>query len=147
MKIVTKPSFEMIGIEVRAHWKELFEKMPEAWGRLFAAAGRIPHRKTGDFLEVSRSVENDVYTQLIGAEVEDGSKIPEGMKAVEIPEQQYIFHEHDGPVRDIASSFGSMYEWAKSENLMATEFKLDIGYKPPLQPGKEEHHKLYIQIL
>lgn len=133
-----------MGIRVQAHWKELFEKMPEAWGSLFEQAGKIQNRKGKSFTEISISADDGLYTELIGAEVEPGTKAPEGMVYYEVPGQKYMYYRHEGTLQEIANSFGKMYDWAKEQNYTAGEFKIDRGY---LTGMPDTPHDLYVKIL
>ena len=143
MKIITLESFIVTGLEVKAHWKELFEKMPKAWGELFERADEIQNAKNAFFTEVSVSAGDGFYTEMIGAEVESAAEIPSGMSQVMVPEQTYIHHRHEGPVENIAGTFGDIYDWAKEQNLTAEEFKIDRGYLPGMP---ETPHDLYVKI-
>lgn len=141
MKIVEKEGLLVIGLPVRAAWRELRTQMPKAWRELFARASEIEHHKADFFMDVALGVENGKYLQLVGAEVAQVGRVPDGMIAVNIPTQQYIQYQHLGHLAGIADSFGEIYDWAKEQGYATAEFKLDIGYTAA---GNEALHDLYV---
>lgn len=143
MDIVELSKLQLVGLPVRAEWQKLWTEMPKAWKEVFAQASRIEHRRFDHFLDASLEIENDIYLQLIGSEVLEVDRVPEGMMAIEVPAQRYIHHRHLGPVEGIAESFGQMYDWAKANNHNAAEFKLDVGYTAN---GDEASHELYVAL-
>ena len=144
MKVVTLPKLNLIGIEVRAHWKELHEKMPAAWQKLFTRKKELTNRTTDTFTEISVSVQEEIYTQIVGAEVEKGHPVPIGMTSILIPKQSYLHLHHSGSLMEIADSFGKMYQWAEENDLSTDEFKIDRGYLPGMP---DSPHDLYIRII
>lgn len=144
METVKKESFQVIGIKVEATWNQLWEKMPEAWNTLFERYKEIPVRTDEVLMDISFGKKNDIYTQCIAAEVAGNNpKIPEGMELIRVPQKKYLHYRHTGPLKEIAASFGKMYDHAKEKNLPVGDFKLDIGYTPE---GKENHHDLFIEL-
>ena len=146
MEIIEKDTFLITGFEIQATFSQLWEKMPEAWNKLFEKSEDIPARKTNAFMDVSFGKNHyGIYTQFIGAEVrERKDKTPIGFRTLEIPGKTYLHFKHEGTLKQIADSFGKMYNWAEKENLKTGEFKLDIGYT---FSGDEKHHDLYIEIV
>ncbi|WP_069130374.1 GyrI-like domain-containing protein [Rhodohalobacter halophilus] len=144
MKVVTLPKITLIGIEVKAHWKELHQKMPEAWEKLFTRKGELSNRTTDTYTEISANVMDEIYTQIVGAEVEPGRPVPAGMTSLQIPKQSYLHFHHTGPLTEIAGSFGKMYRWAEENRIAADEFKIDRGYLPGLP---DSPHDLYIKVV
>ncbi|GGX40023.1 GyrI-like domain-containing protein [Saccharospirillum salsuginis] len=143
MEIVELERLQLVGLPVRAEWRELWTEMPKAWKKLFEQVAQINHRHSDRFVDTSLEVENGVYLQLVGSEVLEVDRVPEGMMAVDVPAQRYIYHRHDGPTAGIANSFGQIYDWAKANGYNAAEFKLDIGYSAN---GNETSHELYVAI-
>lgn len=141
MKIVEHPAMLCVGIAVRADWRSLWTEMPRAWRRLFARRGDIEHRQGDVFMDISLDKRGDEYLQLVCARVSRADYVPDGMRAVEVPAQSYVYHRHRGPAAGIAESFGRMYAWARESGYDAGEFKLDIGYTPQ---GDERPHDLYV---
>jgi predicted transcriptional regulator YdeE len=134
----------IVGFKVEATWEELHRKMPKAWQILRRRFNEIENRKNNVMLDVSLKVEDGTYTQFLGAQVDDPGTIPEGMEFLRIPQQQYVHYRHQGPVVEIASSFGKMYEWGKGQNIRLDEFKLDVGYTAE---GNEQIHDLYVRVV
>lgn len=143
MKIITHDKIDVVGIKVNADWQGLHTKMPEAWEKFSARLNEVQYRKGDIMLDVSLDVQDGIYTQLIGVETERMSSLPVGMVSVTIPQQQYLTYRHEGPVQDIAASFGKMYEWAKVKEINAGEFKIDRGYT---LSGNEKEHELFVKI-
>ena len=146
MEIIQKEAFWITGFEVQATFKQLWNRMPEEWDRLFAKADLIHSRKTDTFMDISFGKNQyGIYTQFIGAAV-SGSEgvVPEGMQRIEISAMECLHHQHSGPLEDIADTFGKMYDWAKENDINTGEFKIDEGYTPE---KNEPTHELYIEIL
>ncbi|PKD42595.1 GyrI-like domain-containing protein [Rhodohalobacter barkolensis] len=144
MKVVTLPEITLIGIEVKAHWKELHQKIPTAWEQLFTRKEELTNRTTDTYTEISVNVKDEIYTQLVGAEVKTGQPVPAGMTSLQIPKQSYLHFHHTGPLTEIAESFGNMYQWAEENGITTGEFKIDRGYLPGLP---DSPHDLYIKIV
>jgi predicted transcriptional regulator YdeE len=144
MKIVTLPEITLVGIEVQAHWKDLHQKIPVAWDKLFTRKGELSNRSTDSYTEVSVNIADEVYTQIVGAEVKAGQPIPVGMTSLKIPKQSYLHFHHSGALAQIADSFGKMYDYADENDLKTDEFKIDRGYLPGLP---DSPHDLYIKVL
>ncbi|WP_372906511.1 GyrI-like domain-containing protein [Rhodohalobacter sp.] len=143
MKVVTLPEITLIGIEVKAHWKELHQKIPAAWEQLFTRKEELTNGTTDTYTEISVNVKDEIYTQIEGAEVKTGQLVPAGMTSLQIPKQSYLHFHHTGPLTEIAESFGKMYQWAEENRMAADEFKVDRGYLPGLP---DSPHDLYIRI-
>jgi predicted transcriptional regulator YdeE len=144
MQIIEKEAFWVTGITVQAKWNELWEKMPKVWKEMFERYREIENRKEDVLLDISLEVKNDIYTQFIGTKVTGGNEdTPEGMKTVHIPAKNYIHQKHTGPLKEIATTFGEIYDWANKNNINTGNFKLDVGYVPS---GDENYHDLYVEI-
>jgi len=144
MKVVTLPKITLIGIEVKAHWKELHQKIPAAWNKLFTRKVELSNRTTDSYTEVSANVTGKIYTQIVGAEVKAGQPIPVGMTSLQIPKQSYLHFHHTRALSEIADSFGKMYQWAEENGITTDEFKIDRGYLPGLP---DSPHDLYIKVV
>jgi predicted transcriptional regulator YdeE len=144
MKVVTLPEITLIGIEVKAHWKELHQKMPEAWEQLFTRKEELTNRTTDTYTEISVNVKDEIYTQIVGAEVKAGQPVPSGMTSLQIPKQTYLHFHHNGALAQIADSYGKMYDYADKSDLITNEFKIDRGYLPGLP---DSPHDLYIKVV
>lgn len=144
MEVVLKEKFTVVGVLVQGTWEELPTKMRQEWSTFFDRALSIPNRVNEYALDISLSVDNGVYTQLICAEVSEAAQIPNGMVFREIPAQYCIYYRHQGALEQIADSFGKMYQWAKAQGLEALDFKIDHGYT---SDGSEDGHDLYLAII
>lgn len=144
MQTTQLAELKVVGIQVKATFEELHTEVPRAWQNLINKAAEIPHRVNPVFVDISLSKEGDNYTELIGAEV---SQFPEErdphLKYITIPAQTYLHHRHEGPVKEIARSYGKIYEHARNHDLNAGEFKIDRGYTAD---GRERAHDLYVRI-
>lgn len=144
MDIVDRGSMIVIGIPIRANWKDLWVDVPEAWREFVRRHAEVRHPVGETFYDTSLEKNGDEYVQLVGSHVSKVDRIPAGMHAVEISAQQYIHHTHEGPTKAIAETFGTMYEWARQNGEPAGEFKLDSGYTVA---GDELQHDLFIGLL
>lgn len=143
MQILTLGPLKLIGLTVTAGWDALWTEMPQAWRSLFARGHEIPNRVALPYMDVSLEQRDGVYTQLLAAEVSALAPVPDGMVALEIPEQTYLAYRHAGALPEIASAFGAMYDWAEQNGVALDAFKLDIGYLPD---GTEPCHDLFIRV-
>ena len=143
MQIVEKPAMFVIGIPVKAQWDDLWIDMPAAWRSLWERRDLIRHRVGDRAMDVSLEKRDGVYHQLAGVEVSRIDSVPQGMLGVEIPAQRYIHLRHEGPLPDIALSFGMIYKWAKENGHATDAFKLDIGYRPG---GDDPEHDLFVRL-
>jgi predicted transcriptional regulator YdeE len=135
IETVDLPELVAIGFEVEARWDELPTAVPAAWKRLF-------ERDTGAsaFLEVSISQDDGVYRELVGFLAATRTEVPEGMTRLVIPPRRYLRAIHDGPLSGIPEGFARLYAYAAAQDLPASQFKLDFGYRPGLPPGRHELH-------
>ncbi len=143
MEVVHRDRMLIVGLEVKAEWQALWTEMPEAWEELRARADEIENQAGDVYVDVTVEVEDDIYTQLVGAEVDEAGAVPDGMTLHEVPAATYIHHRHIGPPAGIPDTFGLMYDWADEQDLPAGDFKLDMGYTPA---GDEKEHHLYIRV-
>lgn len=143
MEIVERDALIVVGLPVRATWQELWVEMPRFWQTFKSRYEEIAHRVGDTFVDVSLEKKADEYVQLICSEVSLTNRIPSDMIAVEIPSQRYIYHRHVGPTKGIATTFGMMYDWARSQGHDAGEFKLDRGYT---SRGDENEHDLFVGL-
>lgn len=143
MQIVQKVAFKVVGIPVIATWDELWTEVPAVWEEVLSRQAEIRNRTNALFLDISLNKEDDLYTQLVCAEVSEFEQIPFGMITWEIPDQRYLYHRHEGTLKDIAGSFGQMYQWAAENNYTVDDFKLDCGYTIA---SHETEHDLYVRV-
>ena len=144
MEIVEREALTVIGLPVRAAWKDLWNEMPDAWQHFIGRRAEIDDAVSETFIDVSLEKNEGEYLQRVGAQVAQVRHIPEGMSAVEIPAQPYTHHKHEGPADGIAETFGAMYDWAQQHQQPAGDFKLDAGYTAS---GGEREHDLFIGLL
>ena len=143
MKIVRKEAFEIAGIQVEAEFDDLHSEIPKAWKRLGKQLEEIPHRVGDVMTEISMGAKDGMYTELVGVEVDGNGTLPEEMVTARIPVQTYIHHRHQGPLEEIARTFGKILEWAEEKGYDTADFKIDHGY---LREGSESEHDLYVKI-
>lgn len=125
---------------VEAPWQGLPRAIPAAWNQLFARQGELNPScgPLGEPLEVSISRDDGHYRELVGVIVQPDAKAPAGMIKLTIPANRYLRLVHEGPLAGITAGFQALYDRAAAEGLEATDFKLDIGYRPGLPPGRHE---------
>lgn len=143
MEILHLDELLITGIKVEAHWKELFQKIPEAWNSLFQVSDQILNRNSDFYTEISVSENKGIYTQLVGAEISSELNVPKEFVTLYIPRQKYVYYHHKGDLQEITNSFGRMYDWANKHNLKPDQFKIDRGYLPGL-PNSPHH--LFIKL-
>lgn len=144
MKVVKLPKITLIGVEVKAHWKELHQKVPAAWEKLFTRKAELSNRTTDSYTEVYLGAEDDIYTQIVGAEVEPMQSVPVGLSSIQIPSQSYLHFHHTGPLTQIADSFRKMYDYTGKNGIETDKLKVDRGYLPGLP---DSPHDLYMKVL
>ena len=144
MEVVYREEMIVAGLLVHAPLQRLGEEVPKAWRRLFDRAAELEEQRIEPFMDVCMGVVDSMYLQLVGGRLHEAAHIPKGLTAVQILAQGLLHHRHDGPVADIANTFGDMYSWGERNGMMLGEFKLDVGYLPD---GKETEHDLYIGLL
>ena len=144
MEIIRVVPRQVIGIKVSAPAEQLCAALHQAWLILRERAQEIQHRVNDHFIDLSLGYRNGIHTRIIGAEVSAICQVPEGMTALEVPHQTCLHCRHDGPVDEIASSFGAIYQWARTNGVVGEEFKIDEGYT---LDAREAHHELYVRVI
>jgi len=137
---INRSAFTAIGLLVEAHWNELPRAIPAAWNELFARQSELTPScgPLGQYLEVSVQRQDGFYRELVGVIVQPDVRPPAGMVKLLIPANRYLRLVHDGPLAGITDGFQSLYDQAEAEGIEASDFKLDIGYRPGLPPGRHE---------
>ncbi|TDD69826.1 AraC family transcriptional regulator [Jiangella aurantiaca] len=143
MEIVQRPELTVVGIEVVARFEGLSTAVPDAWRRLFDRRDELPPPPGGTFTEVSNELGGGAYRETVGLVAVDADDVPAGMSAVVVPAGRFVHHRHEGPVEQIADSFGAIYDWAAQHGLRLGPLKVDQGYTPDAFDGA---HDLYIDV-
>lgn len=143
MDIVTREEEIFVGIPCESDWQGLWEAMPNTWRSFFDRYEDIQYRKAHWMCDLSLAVNQDKYLQLVSCPVEQLAALPEGMCAVKLAAQSYLYHPHTGELSHIAQCFAAMYQFAEQHHIPTTALKLDMGYTPQ---GKEACHHLYIAL-
>lgn len=140
IQCVSKPALTVVGILVEAQRDELAQAIRTAWHELFAREVELTPScgPLGERLEAGISCEGDLCTELIGVVVEAGAPVPRGMVRLDVPANRYLRLIHDGPLPGIADGFRALYDRAAAEGIETTGFRLDLGYRPGLPPGRHE---------
>lgn len=131
-------AFEVAGLRVNAVWNELHTKVPQAWRELMGAVA-----SDDGYLEVSVEVVDGVYTELVGLKRAELAQLPAGFEILRVPANRWLHIEHLGSLREIADSFGALYEHARLHGIAVGDLKLDMGYT---RSGTEQRHDLYLAI-
>ena len=143
MEQVTLEALRVVGQQVRAPFAELGTAVPGAWSGLFLRAFELGERVQPEFVELSLGEVNGVYTEIVGALMPPGFPPPSGMVAADLPAARYLRERHDGPLAEIADTYGRMLAWAAEEGLTVDSVKLDQGYTAD---GDEVSHLLHIRL-
>jgi predicted transcriptional regulator YdeE len=120
MKIQIKNELHLVGYHVIAPIEELSTKVPEANERVRARLDEVDGRTGEHLLSVTLGVEDGIYTQFVGVEVEPDTAPPQEMEKLDIPAARWVHFAHHGPAEGIGSSIGTMRQWA-AENEQPTE--------------------------
>ena len=116
MKLEFRDAMHVAGYYVVAPLEELSAKVPAARERVLERVPEVDGRTGEHLLSVSLGVEDGVYTQFVGVEVEAGASRPEGMERLDLPSARWVRFDHHGVVQDIGSSFYTMRQWAEQNN-------------------------------
>lgn len=144
MEIRDLDEIKVVGIPVKGGFEDLYTEVPRAWQNLLQKASDIPHRVNNTYMDITLMKEEDQYTQLVGAEVKGfPEEQKDDLEYVTIPAQTYLHHKHEAPLKQIANTYGKIYEYARNNGLNADEFKIDRGYTTD---DKEHPHDLYVRI-
>lgn len=145
MDIVTRGEFLAVGMLVDADWSQLIQQMPAAWERLYARFAEVEGlaEGIGPFVDISIARDGDQYRQLAGVVVGACEKVPDGMVCVTVPGNRYLAQRHEGPLQDIAATFGQMLDHAQRSGIEVGDLKLDLGYEKGEQLAR---HDLFVGI-
>lgn len=143
MNIITQSEILLIGIEVNAPRQALSTQIPDAWQQLYHQLDQLDPNGDPILVEVSLSCQQGIYRQLVSCQVTSSIPAPEGLTAIRIPPASYLHHTHEGPVSQIAETFGDMLQWAAQEHIPTSDLKLDFGYT---QTKDEQSHELLIAL-
>jgi len=143
MEIVSKVEFKAIGLKITCKEEELGVEMPKLWRLFKERVGEVANRRNLSVIDICLERKDQHYTQFICCEVYNLEKIPEGMEGIIIPQQRYVYFEHEGSEMDIWKSFGAMEKWAVDNgyNIHSSEFKMDFS-----SSEFNGAHKLYLKI-
>jgi len=144
IEIIRVAPRKVVGIKVSARAENLCDELHRSWLILRERAHEIPHRVNDHFIDLSLGQKNGNQVRFIGAEVTEVCQPPEGMTDLQVPHQTYLHSRHDGPVEEIAHSFGAIYQWARTNGVVVEEFKIDEGYT---LDAREAHHELYVRVI
>ncbi len=112
MKLRIRDALHLAGHYVVAPIEELSEKVPEANEQVVERLDEVDGRTGEHLLSVSLGVEDGVYTQFVGVEVEADAEPPAGMDKLDLPSARWVQFTHHGPVEGIGSSLYTMRQWA-----------------------------------
>lgn len=143
MEIVSKIAFKAIGLKIICKEEELGVEMPKLWRLFKERIEEVSNRSNLNVIDICLERKGQNYTQFICCEVDSIEKVPGGMEGIIIPEQRYVYFEHEGNEVDIWKSFGAMEKWAidNGYNIHSSEFKMDFSL---LEPNGS--HRLYLKI-
>ena len=105
VSIVKKDRFVVAGIKVVARLRDYSSVVPVAWASLLELLPDVPHVVSRHLLygvspqadHVGSDPSRDLYTYLVGVEVNSPEGLPRGFEVVEIPAQSYAMATCEGP--------------------------------------------------
>jgi predicted transcriptional regulator YdeE len=112
MKIKTRDELHLVGYRITAPIEELSTKVPEANERMLASLDEVDGRTGEHLLSVTLGVEDGIYTQFVGVEVEADAAPPQDMERLDLPAARWVHFAHHGPAEGIGSSIYTMRQWA-----------------------------------
>ncbi|STQ89519.1 MerR family transcriptional regulator [Iodobacter fluviatilis] len=118
-EIITRAAFRVIGLA----WSPKDEgSIPEMWGRFLQREHEIADLRPGSSYGLCQPLADGQWRYLAALEVAADAPVPDGMVALEVPEQRYARFEHIGPVSGIAETFRSIHSsWLPAAGLKALD--------------------------
>ena len=123
-------ALELVGLYVVVPMAELSTAVPAANRELLSRYESIEGRCGRHLLDVSLKVEEGIYTQFVGVEVQPDAPTPEGLERLHLPRQRWLHLTHRAPVTEIGTSFGAMRAYGEAHNLPTEHVFLEFH---PLQ--------------
>ncbi len=142
-KVIQKESFQVLGYQFDANLQEVKEEnlVKKALIRLQANKAQFQHR-VGEYVYLIQlypmkekfDVHVDKFTQIIGYEVPNAEKIPDGATLHSVPENTYVAFTHQGLERELQQSYDFLYgKWLDENRYMSLGYDLELWddrYKP-----------------
>ncbi len=147
IEVIVREPAVVVGVPVIAGFSELAQAVPAAWESLRTSlGGHLGGRPSEPLAEASVELGGGRYHETVGVFLE-----PEAAGAVRIPGTVHTLvpggrwaqATHDGPVEDIAETFGRILRWAAAQGHRPGPRKLDVGYRLDRDPG---NHLLAVEL-
>ncbi|NHQ84664.1 MerR family transcriptional regulator [Iodobacter sp. HSC-16F04] len=118
-EIVTRAAFRVIGLV----WTPQDEgSIPDMWGRFLPREHEIAAICPGSCYGLCQPLADGQWRYLAALEAAADAAVPDGMVALDVPEQRYARFEHIGPVSGIADTFRSIHSrWLPAAGLKALD--------------------------
>jgi predicted transcriptional regulator YdeE len=150
-KATDQSQFEVIGIEARTNNAQEAAGngvIPKQWQRLFMEGllNQIPNRSDESITVAYTNYAGDWngdYTYILGAKVKPGTKAPEGMVAVKVPEGKYVeFESARGPGQEVVPViWKQIWNYFQEPGNPARAYKSDFErYEGPQDPNNVQAH-------
>jgi len=133
-KIVSKPGFFIIGIEVRTNNRDEMTdkgKIGPQWQKFYSQniPAQIPHKKNDQVLAMYTDYESDVngeYSYILGAEVDSLASIPAGLVGRRVPDAKYaVFSSERGAIPGIIIDvWKRIWNYKVVERAYQTDFEI-----------------------
>ena len=93
-KLITKDTFQVIGIKIKTSNQRAVQDIAQIWGRFFSEdiKNKIPNKLSGDVFAIYTEYEGDhskPYSYILGCAVSSLGSIPDGMIGMTIPSAEY----------------------------------------------------------
>lgn len=122
------PELRVVGVQLEAPFEELRHRVPMAWKALLSRATELPDPAATGYVEASEHLGGGRYRETVGVLAGADTAVPAGMRAVVLPAGRWARVVHDGPLVQVAESFGRLHDWCADQGLTSGDLKLDTGY-------------------
>lgn len=114
--LVTHPAFRVIGMA----WTSPADgTLPELWQRFIPRIAEAKPLSDASY-GICQAQADGQFRYIAAVAVAADTAVPDGMVALDIPEQDYAIVEHRGPVRGLPDTFRTAYtEWLPEAGLAA----------------------------
>jgi predicted transcriptional regulator YdeE len=127
-EVTDLPELRVVGVQLEAPFDELRHRVPVAWQAVLGRAVELPDPGATGYVEASQHLGGGRYRETVGVLAGADTAVPVGMTAVVLPARRWARLVHDGPLPEVAESFGRLHDWCAQQGLAYGDLKLDTGY-------------------